>query len=1161
MRLLRFDILAYGHFTDHHLDFSEKQPGLHLIYGDNQAGKSTTLRAIRGLFFGIEQQSRDTFLHEGKKLRLGAELEADGEAMYVVRRKGRKDTLLDAAGAPLDETRLRQWLGGADQGLFDQLFGLDHESLRQGAHALLDGEGGAADTLFSAGAGTGSVRGLLRELRAEADELFTSKSRTKLINVQIKDVRDARQAVTAASTSASAYTRRQDELQALSVQLEELSKRRASSSSRKSVLERQLRVLPLLARRKQHRHTLAELGHVPDLPKDSEARRIDAEAKLAEATQRKAHEQVEIERVGQRLESLQLHVGLQALDPQTVDDISAELGGHRKAMRDLPKREGELKTLQSDAGALLRDLGSGVALQDAAHLRLTTAEQQRLERLSFEKAQFESKLQDAASKVVRIQRALARRKDEASGIPKGVDVSGLRLAVSRIQKQLAVEQRLEECRQRALVAHRRFTRALAALSGFGGNSAQLASLPFPTTETVREFERRWALIEQQQRDARTQLEQARAAIAELERQVTELSAVTEVPSRSRLIELRRHRDDALAALAESEPKQLAEHVERLRDRVGLSDEYADRLADAAGRVATLSGLQARKQESTETASRAEGRLGELETESRDLKEQWRQVWAAALVTPSTPREMLEWMGELRDCIKLSDQHEDLVAEVRSLEGQLVSALTDLSKQLEQVGQPPRQLWEPTLTSLVQRAESVLEEAEAAAQQRQDLERRASLERDQLDEAEHEQRQLVEREKVWRTEWHKALKTIDLPRDSGPEAVRLKLAKIGELMHKLREIEKLEGRIHGMQRDSSQLEDRVRGTLTRVLPEHAELDLVPACELLISEYRRARADHDEAVRLRQELERRSALVREVAISERAAREQLAELMASAGAKDLAELRSLEELAERARDLRQHVAELDDQIVGLGDGAALDELLQQVEGLDAESARREVDQLEDELSSLEGRLDQLRAQHSQAEQELARLDAGAAASAEELAERTAKLATSVSAYLRLRLSYALLASEVERYREANQGPLLERVNELFPRLTRDAFTGVKVDFDDKDAQVLSCLQADGAEVPIEGLSDGTLDQLYLALRLASLERYLAGRPALPLVLDDILIHFDDDRAKAALEVLGEFARGCQVLFFTHHRRMLELAQAAVPPEVLATHQLSPATANVA
>ena len=69
-----------------------------------------------------------------------------------------------------------------------------------------------------------------------------------------------------------------------------------------------------------------------------------------------------------------------------------------------------------------------------------------------------------------------------------------------------------------------------------------------------------------------------------------------------------------------------------------------------------------------------------------------------------------------------------------------------------------------------------------------------------------------------------------------------------------------------------------------------------------------------------------------------------------------------------------------------------------------------------------------------------------------------------------------------------------------------------------------------------SDGTVDQLYLALRLAVAE---ALAPDAPLVLDDALVRFDDVRLKAALRVLKECADDRQVLIFTCHSREKALA----------------------
>jgi uncharacterized protein YhaN len=76
----------------------------------------------------------------------------------------------------------------------------------------------------------------------------------------------------------------------------------------------------------------------------------------------------------------------------------------------------------------------------------------------------------------------------------------------------------------------------------------------------------------------------------------------------------------------------------------------------------------------------------------------------------------------------------------------------------------------------------------------------------------------------------------------------------------------------------------------------------------------------------------------------------------------------------------------------------------------------------------------------------------------------------------------------------------------------------------------VRENGEKVALAGMSDGTQDQLYLALRLASLEKFSADGELLPLLVDDALVNFDNARARAALKVLADSATVTQIIFFT-------------------------------
>lgn len=141
--------------------------------------------------------------------------------------------------------------------------------------------------------------------------------------------------------------------------------------------------------------------------------------------------------------------------------------------------------------------------------------------------------------------------------------------------------------------------------------------------------------------------------------------------------------------------------------------------------------------------------------------------------------------------------------------------------------------------------------------------------------------------------------------------------------------------------------------------------------------------------------------------------------------------------------------------------------------------------------------------------------------------------------LRLASAVLQRAVERYRQKNQGPVLERANRLFAALTVGSFAGLRISYDEPDP-VLEGVRADGTSVGVAGMSDGSCDQLYLALRLATLELWLESHEPVPFIVDDVLLQFDDERASAALRALADLSRRTQVIFFTHHRHLVELAK---------------------
>ncbi len=189
------------------LDLSAGQEGLHLIYGPNEAGKSSALRALRQALFGIPAQTSDSFVHSYSKMRIGLTLGAnDGRTLQLIRRKGNRNTLLRADGTtPLADGAVEAFLGGLTEAEFKSRFALDHQDLIQGGKAILEGSGELGALLFQAGGGLKNLLEVRRTLDRELDELFRPGGSTRRINAGLLELKKANETKHAASLRCSQW--------------------------------------------------------------------------------------------------------------------------------------------------------------------------------------------------------------------------------------------------------------------------------------------------------------------------------------------------------------------------------------------------------------------------------------------------------------------------------------------------------------------------------------------------------------------------------------------------------------------------------------------------------------------------------------------------------------------------------------------------------------------------------------------------------------------------------------------------------------------------------------------------------------------------------------------------------------------------------------------
>jgi uncharacterized protein YhaN len=131
----------------------------------------------------------------------------------------------------------------------------------------------------------------------------------------------------------------------------------------------------------------------------------------------------------------------------------------------------------------------------------------------------------------------------------------------------------------------------------------------------------------------------------------------------------------------------------------------------------------------------------------------------------------------------------------------------------------------------------------------------------------------------------------------------------------------------------------------------------------------------------------------------------------------------------------------------------------------------------------------------------------------------------------------------YETERQPETLREASGYFQEMTQGKYRRVWTPVGER---VLQVEDSEGNDLHVEVLSRGAREQLFLSLRLALAAHFARRGAALPLILDDVLVNFDMDRAQAAAQVLRNFAAlGHQMLVFTCHDHIAKLFRSLKAP----------------
>lgn len=1157
MRVDRLHLKAFGPFRDRTLELRSDAPGVHLVYGDNEAGKSSALRALHAALFGISAKTVDAFQMDKSDLRVGADLRAGELTLSFLRRRRSKKMLWDLDDTTaLPDDALEPFLHGLQAGHFRAFFGMGHEDLVAGGKMLARGETDLGTALFAAAGGIQYLAALLESLAKESGDLFKPTGKNPAINVAIKAFRDARKAERDLSLSSDVW-------EALCRELEQQREIRAATAAKLDTCTAQLeriqcfmRAAPVAAKRENVLDDIKALAGVPRLAEDFRERYQGAFLQRQSAAQSMADAQSDLDRINAEIAALNVDAAI--LNHQ--QEIEAFIERSSRLTVDLERCAKEAVPLidQRDATlkVLVEKLGRAVTPDEAAELDVPENLADTITALSQEHAAHVQVRHAASENLARVEKSLKQLTVAPENETSAKDLAHLSALLDSLKPARDLEARVQEFAAEAAGIESTVTTRLKRLGHLEASISTLLDFCAPARATLAKHRDDQDAADQNAKQAAATLADARDEQARVSNRLRENQAVDAPPTEEELRDVRRDRDAAWQVLRgerhtidEARAQELAD---ALSAKIREADDMADRMRREAARVAEIGQLGVQLEQSARKVETAAARLEAATGHRETLQDAWRNLWAALDITnPGTPAEMLEWDQERSVLVTQAEKAKDLNTRVASLRIDGEAARQRIVTALPLDASPSSSLGE----AFARLENRVRDARDKAVRQADRVSAIKQLENDDLPAARQRFAAANDALQQWQDSWQQAMTEIDALPEATPREGVGRVSLLRKIGNAARERQEARALLEQCAAEENSLRARVAELAART-----GLDLIweSATQIngrLAEELESQRNAAATLVMRNTDIQKKTESFNQARTIHRDAMTKLDLYREEAGGVPLDQLPAVIAKADQARKLDERLDDLTDQLLGEASGVGLKDFLAEIDADPADTRADRCRELQHEQDELKETLQKHDTDIGRLDAELKALDGSdaAAKAREDAASSLAQLEENAATYMRIKLSEGLLRRAIEHYRDREQGPLLGHAGDLFAKVTLGKFAGLATDYVG-DQPVLMGRRPGGSLVSLSGMSEGTADQLYLALRLAALERYFASHEPVPLVLDDLLVNFDDARAGVTLEILGELAQRTQIILFTHHKHLCELAQARLPKDQLHLSTLS-------
>ena len=1168
MKLGKLIIKAYGHFSDKELDFSSTLPGLHIVHGPNEAGKSTALRALKGLLFGIPERTTDNFMHNYDQLLIGGCLEAeDGETLTFYRRKKRVGDLLNASMDQLDPAALAPFLQGIEPALFDSLYGINQETLVSGGRDILEQKGDVGQALFAAGAGLSSLHGIITDLEREYSDIFKSSGSKPELNRAIREYNDFLKESRTLSLSANEWEQCRKAFDATIGELENCDRQLNEQNCELVRLKRLAKALPKLAIRKSLEVRLAELEQVSRLPEDF-PEQVQAIRQKRETVNGRLND------AGSRLLKLEsdlhgLTIRREIVDQEeTINSLHQRLGVERQARKDRPGLNEKMIRARTEAESLLRRVAPECELSAADTLKSVLSKRQSITRLGNSFEALEQSLRKAEEHSRNCVAAQTKAELRLRSLAIVADLIPLSSALATATKAGDLDTIIRGLKHDSVTARAAVEKQIAALGLWHGAPEQLLSLQLPANESVMHALDSFLESDRKIKESRLKVRELESEQDQVQSDIRAMELVGQVVTEEDLTTSRDSRDARwqLIKRAWLDGDDVSTEVALLGDAVALpeafeksvhrSDAVSDRLRSEAERVHIYAGHRALLDKLSLQIERWREAEQEAIAERTRLVALWHEQWRENSITPGTPKEMRVWLDR---CTVARRTVEELLAKEAQIEPYLQqrSAFSRfLNHELLKLGKG-QQFSGEELSPLLEYTRRIFEELNGICSEREKLQdeiARLSVERQVADEAVVASQAALD---SWRRLWQEALQGLWLAEGSTPAEAMEALENLRSCLEKRDLAVGFQLRIDEIDRHTGLFCSDVEALVKAVTPE---LDALPS-EQAVVKLQSMLTETKKALSVLEKIQSDIATaeneIRSATLDRQSAIEAFEALNKRTGCISDDDYTVLEKSFREYSKIKLELDQTTRTLVELSDGISLLLIEQQSEELDPDELPTRIESLEKLIHyDIEPRIKSLSEKKGAGRIQLDLMDgSGKAAEMLEKAEAAlARIRRLAGRYVRFKVAGQILKREIDLYRREHQDPVLKIASRYFSELTCGAYQGLKADVDDNGGPILVGVTKETRSKTVELMSSGTRDQLYLSLRLATLEWRLEKHQPMPFIADDLLVNFDDARSDATLRALSDLGSKNQVILFTHHRQIVTIAEGLARKDRIFIHELT-------